>query len=127
MNQDDRDVIDELPGFLQEVARATSIRVALILVQEFGGLHPLYIPKNPHGSVLAHAVGLEAAAALAQRFGGQRYEIPRHVGQPKKRRIIEANGTHAEVAKRFQVSVRYVRRVRRRRRPDPRQTTFLDD
>ena len=124
---DDHHVIDDLPDFLQEVARTTSIRVALILVQEYGGLHPLYIPKNPRASVLARKIGLEAAAALAKRFGGQRYEIPRHVGQPKKRRIIEADGTHAEVAKRFQVSVRYVRRVRRRRRPDPRQTTFLDD
>ena len=127
MHPDDRLVIDELPGFLKDVARATSIRVALILVQEFGGLHPLYIPKNPHGSALARAVGLEAATVLARRFGGMRYEIPRQVGQPKKRRIILADGTHAEVAKRFQVTVRYVRRVRRRPRPDPRQITFLDD
>lgn len=127
MDQDDRDVIDELPGFLREVALATSIKVALILVQEFGGLHPLYIPKKPQRSVLARTVGLEAATVLSRRFGGQRYEIPRYVGQPKKQQIILADGTHAEVAKRFQVTVRYVRRVRRRPRPDPRQITFLDD
>ncbi|MDH3594863.1 MAG: hypothetical protein OEM93_08450 [Rhodospirillales bacterium] len=100
-----------LPPFLAEVAELASIGVALALARDFGGIR-LYVPKQPGpGGKLARSVGLEAARALARAYGGEQLDVPRFAAR-KRLAIARAAGSSSQVARRFGVTQRWVRKVR---------------
>ena len=104
-------MIECLPGILRDVAAATTIDTALTLSQRLGG-RTIYIPRRPRqNSILAQAIGTGMAARLSLMAGGERTEIPR-LKSNHRLAIATATGTHDEVAQRFGVTNRWVRKVR---------------
>lgn len=121
--------MDDLPGFLKEVARLTCVKAALQLAYTFGGFNRVYVPMNPRSnSPITRCIGLDHARALAREYGGTHQEIPRFTGPVKKPKIAVAQGSNVEIARRFGVTVRYVRMVKNGCKKDPRQgLLFTED
>lgn len=104
-------IIECLPGILRDVAAATSLEAALALSQRLGG-RTVYIPRRSRrNSVLAQAIGTKMAARLSLIAGGEKVEIPR-LRFNHRLAIASATGTHDEVARRFGVTNRWLRKVR---------------
>lgn len=67
-----------LPGLLADIARATSIDIAVAIARTHGGRR-LSLPtearlKRDHG--LCKLIGVHAARIICRRWGGARYEMP---------------------------------------------------
>jgi Mor family transcriptional regulator len=68
--------IDLIPDSVLEMIEITDRQTAMCLVDRFGG-REIYIPHAPvEGQILVEAIGLEAASALAFRYGGSYLHIP---------------------------------------------------
>jgi hypothetical protein len=104
-------MIECLPGILRDVAAVTSLEAALTLSQRLGG-RTIYIPRRSRqNSVIAQAIGTRMAARVSLIAGGEKVEVPR-LKFSHRLAIATATGTHDEVALRFGVTNRWVRKVR---------------
>ena len=126
MSESDPEVFDHLPQLLRDIAELTSVQVALELAERLGGTR-LYFPIDPApDNLLARAVGLDTARVLARHYGNLHLDIPRFASG-RKLAIARADGTAPDVARRFGVTERWVRKVRNEAPADPRQLSLLPD
>lgn len=113
---DERPITPEwFPGILYELARAGFVQEAAALSEARGG-RTIDIPlrdRLTNASALTRLIGLPAARAVSQRWGGTRQYVPlrRGVGS-KMRNILAHPGGTAECARDLQTSEQWVRRVR---------------
>ncbi|ARE40893.1 phage-related hypothetical protein [Rhodovulum sp. P5] len=115
-----------LPDSLIDVAETLGLRVALRLMQEFGG-RDLRIPKSARpGHPLVKALGEEDAARLCHFLGDAVIYIPHGRAQGRRRSVDEmsaAGRTRGEIARALGLSERHVRRLANR--GDDRQTDLF--
>lgn len=104
-----------LPMSLVDVAETLGMRVALGLIQHFGGLEVKFplVPRAGHPVILA--LGETDAIALCQFLSGSQIYVP-HARPPKSVRAdvarMEARGMdRGSIARALGVSIRHVRRV----------------
>ncbi len=117
-----------LPESLIDLAETLGIRVALKLIQEFGG-QDLRIPKNPKADhPIIKALGEEDGRAVCHFMTDQSVYIPHARAGARRLSVLEmaAGGrTRAEIARILGVSARHVRRLAKA--PDPRQDDLFHD
>ena len=125
------DPIDSLPGVLAEVARATSLKVALQLASEFGGTN-VWIPKHPTAETqLARCVGVAAAERISKVMGHGWLLVPLGpLSQCARKhaaiaRALRSGQSNSQVARDKGCHIRTVKRHRSRLR-DTDATPLLD-
>jgi hypothetical protein len=105
----------ELPTSIEEIAETIGVRLALKLVQKFGGLE-VQFPARPHDQhPIILELGKEDGYAICKYMGGNSYSVP-HCRPPRNARAavarLEAEGlSRAEIARRLGLTQRHVRRV----------------
>ena len=111
-----------LPGILGELEAVIGRPAVLRLVREHGGTE-IYVPKRPGtDSPIVRAIGVAAAAELADAYGGEHLLIPlgHLVTQARLAaaigRAVDAGLSAERIARQVGVHERTVRRHRRRRR-----------
>ncbi|AEI71111.1 hypothetical protein [EBPR siphovirus 4] len=117
-----------LPESLLDLAETLGVRVALKLMQEFGG-QDLRIPKNPRPDhPIIKALGEEDGRAVCHFMTDQSIYVP-HARATTRRlsvqQLAETGRTRAEIARLLGVSTRHVRRLSKA--PDPRQNDLFND
>jgi hypothetical protein len=102
------------PESLVAIAVVIGVRAAKALARTYGG-ERLLVPRKPRPDMrIVRAIGYEAARRLARYCGGDRIYVAKlTVAHAKKAKIIQASGTVADIARRFGVSERWARHVRR--------------
>ena len=106
-----------LPQVPRQLAKRLGYDMGLLLMEKFGG-QQVPVPLKPtlvKGSVIARAMGEEAALAMCELFAGSTLEIPtgsRLRSGDRRQAIIDHPGSHNEAAREFGVSRRWVRMVR---------------
>jgi Mor family transcriptional regulator len=120
-----------LPSSLIDIAETLGLRVALRLMQAFGG-QELRFPKNPGPDhPVIKALGEEDGRALCMFIGGDLLYIPH--GRARRTaaddiRALEAKGhSRAEIAKVLGISQRHVRRAANAPAKDSRQRDLFSD
>ena len=114
------------PASLRELAEIVGAANAVRLTEALGGLEKVYVAKQPTPVTrIARVIGIEGARRLAEVYGGSTIDIARGA-QPVTvaPRILAANGSNAEVARRVGCTQRHVRRVRNRARRDDEPDLF---
>lgn len=105
--------IDDLPASLVDIAETLGMRVALNLVQEFGGLEVKFpVRPKPDHRVIA-ALGAEDGYALCEFLGGMAIYVPRKVQSniAEVTRLSAAGFDRATIARMLGLSQRHVRRL----------------
>lgn len=121
--------IDDLPMSLVDVAETLGLRVALALIQHFGGCD-LRFPVRPGvDHPVIKALGETDGFALCHFLNGQRFYVP-HARRPRSIladvKRMEAQGmARGAIARALGVSQRHVRRMSARRH-DPCQPDLFD-
>ncbi|WP_036765208.1 helix-turn-helix domain-containing protein [Paracoccus pantotrophus] len=120
--------IDDLPTSLVELAETLGMRVAVALIENFGGLE-LKLPARPRPDhPVIKALGEEDGYALFAYMGGGSMYVPHNRTTSARADILklEAEGKdRAEIARILGISQRHVRRMANRRE-DPRQSRLFD-
>lgn len=103
----------EFTGILGEIEEIAGRDAAVILSATHGGRSGLYIPKSVTGwDWLSALVGLDAARAIAERFGGDYLSMPAGVGIRARVRQLRSTGwTIYKIAKAVGKTERYVYKV----------------
>lgn len=106
------------PGVFREVAQLVGDEATALLIAQYGGCAPLYIPGKPrHDHPLCQLLGEKIAQQLAREFGGLTVEIPRAVAiqiEQRNRLIVAdraAGITQSELAKKYQLTARTIRKI----------------
>jgi hypothetical protein len=103
-----------LPGVLGEIARATTIDVAVAIARQHGGRR-LYVPREAkRDHPLCRLVGAKAAMVICHRWGGERYDIPS--AKPflhwyDARRLRAEGHTYAMISREIGVGMQHVRQL----------------
>jgi Mor family transcriptional regulator len=120
--------IDDLPASLVDVAETLGLRVAVALIEHFGGLE-IKLPAHPRPDhPIIKALGDEDGNALCAFLGGGSMYVPHGRTSSARADILrlEAEGKdRAEIARILGISQRHVRRMANRR-DDPRQASLFD-
>ena len=121
--------IDDLPASLVDVAETLGLRVALALIQNFGGLEVKFPARPRPDHPVIKALGEEDGYALCEFLGGQQIYVP-HARPARSRlpevRKLQAVGMNsAEIARTLGISQRYVRMLTNDR-PDDTQMSLFD-
>ncbi len=121
--------LDDLPASLVDVAEVLGLRVALLMIQNFGGQEVKFpvAPKPDHPVI--KALGETDGLALCQYLGGQMIYVPHN----RPRRSIRGDVARLEaggmdrgaIARMLGVSQRHVRRMANSD-ADPRQPDLFD-
>lgn len=108
------------PQTLIETAAIIGPEATLKLVEAYRGRDYCYVPHRLTDKCkLVQIIGMEAATKLSQAAAGDKIFIPElAIAKCRKQLIAEAEGTTAEIARRFNVSARWVRQVRKDIRSD---------
>lgn len=116
--------LDKLPESLQTIVTLTDLSTALILVKKFGGtdLHfpPVRNVRPEHE--LAKLIGVNNLRQLAQYWGGDTIYVPlaAHYAQFLRDEKIKQDSTKlstSELARKYDISDRWVREIKRRNKP----------
>lgn len=107
--------IDDLPASLVDVAETLGLRVALALIQNYGGTEVKFPVRPRPDHPVIKALGEADAFALCDFLGGQQIYVP-HSRPPRSRRpevleLAEQGLNRAEIARRLGLSQRYVRGI----------------
>ena len=88
------------PAEIAYLTRVIGEAAALLLIETRGGTR-LYVPSSPNqGTALALEIGLEAAQALARKFGGETMKVP--LCKFWRMRVYQAEGcSYAAIARRL--------------------------
>lgn len=128
MNQNLPARIDDLPMSLVDIAETLGLRVALALIEHFGGLEVKFpvAPKPDHPVI--KALGAEDGRALCEFLGGLQIYVP-HARPARTLRnevlaLQNAGLDRAAIARQLGVSQRYVRMLINQR-PDDRQLSLF--
>ena len=104
---------------------------ALVLCREYGGMR-LHVPKKVAADHdIARRIGVKAAQALADEFGGTAIDIPMGKAVDARRRtqfVMTSKASANFIARNLGITQRHVRRIRRKIREavDGRQTDLFD-
>ncbi|HEV2650773.1 MAG TPA: hypothetical protein VGU69_05925 [Rhizomicrobium sp.] len=99
---------------LANIARWTSVEVAIAIAREFGGGR-LYIPetiKREHP--LARLVGLQAARVIGAQLGGERFKVPSarvYLNWLDAKRMFAEGKTRQQIAKTLHLNYDRVRQL----------------
>lgn len=120
-----------LPSSLLDIAETLGLRVALKLMQAFGG-QEVRFPKRPAPDhAIIKALGEEDGRALCMFLSGEMIYIPHGRARRSARedvRALEAKGhSRAEIAKALGISQRHVRRAANGAARDHRQGDLFSD
>ena len=116
--------VSDLPSSLVDVAETLGLRVALALVQHFGGLEVKFPVRPRPDHPVIKALGETDGFALCAFLGGQQIYVPH--SQPARSvrdqvLMLEASGMdRAAIARALRISQRYVRMLVNER-PESRQ------
>lgn len=120
--------IDDLPASLRDVAEVLGLRVAIALIEHFGGLEiKLPIKPRPDHPIIK-ALGARDGNALCAFLGGGSMYVPHNRTTSTRADILklESEGKdRAEIARILGISQRHVRRMANRE-DDPRQSRLFD-
>lgn len=120
--------IDDLPASLVDVAEALGLRVAIALIEHFGGLE-IKLPARPRPDhPVIKALGETDGLALCEFLGGGSMYVPHNRTTSARKEVLrlEAAGKdRAEIARILGISQRHVRRMANRT-DDPRQSRLFD-
>lgn len=103
-----------MPASIEEIAETIGVRLALKIVQAFGGLE-IKFPVRPHDQhPVILALGVEDGYEICRYMGGSLISVP-HCRPPRNARAqiakLEAEGlSRGEIAKRLGLTQRHVRR-----------------
>lgn len=117
--------LNALPISMIDLAETLGLRIALRMMQEWGGCE-MSFPKSPSPEHrVMQALGAEDATAVCDYLGGQVIYIP-HGRAPRSSRkavldLASRNLTRAEIARTLGISMRHVRRCANEAPPDTRQ------
>jgi len=106
-----------LPRILKKMSEVTSVGTALKIAERYGGARVCFPLDPKDDDELTRLVGLPAATALGQKFGGVQTEVPRAKSAFALKQNQEicrqrAQGVPADcVALKFGVTRRHVNRV----------------
>lgn len=119
---------DDIPMSLLDVAETLGPRVALVLMQHFGG-QDLKFPTRPHRDhPVIKALGETDGYALCQFLGGAQIYVPHNRPARSARPhvlALESEGmTRAEIARTLGISERHVRRMANRSDDDDQLSLF---
>lgn len=120
--------IDDLPTSLIDVAEILGLRVALGLIQSFGGQEIKFPTRPRQDHPVIKALGEADGIALCKLMGGQQVYVPLARASSTRSDILalEARGMdRATIARTLGISQRHVRRMANRR-SDPRQDDLFD-
>lgn len=104
-----------MPASIEEIAETIGMRLALKIVQAFGGLEVSF-PKHPHdGHQVILALGKDDGYEICKYMNGSTLSVP-HCRPPKSVRAdvkrLEAEGlSRAEIARALGITQRWVREV----------------
>lgn len=109
---------EALPQVARELVRVIGLDATLALCEARGGL-PLAVPMRlaPDGTLIVE-IGSLAAEKLIAEFGGNRIEVPKLTALAASRRdelirdALRAGRSTAEIALRFNLTTRHIRRIR---------------
>lgn len=105
--------IDDLPPSLADIAEVLGMRVAIGLLEHFGGLDVKFPQEPAPEHPVVKALGEEDALALCQFLGGGAMYVPRGRKTGTKRAEVvalhKAGLRGAEIARRLHLTERYVR------------------
>jgi hypothetical protein len=117
-----------LPESLLDLAETLGVRVALKLMQEFGG-QDLRIPKNPKPDhPIIKALGEEDGRAVCHFMTDQSIYVPHARAGARRHSVQELSATgrsRAEIARMLGLSTRHVRRLAKA--SDPRQDDLFSE
>lgn len=117
-----------LPHSLLDLAETLGVRVALKLMQEFGG-RDLRIPKNPSADhPIIKALGEDDGRAVCHFMADQSVYIPHARSGARRRSVLDLTATgrtRGEIARILGMSERHVRRIANA--PDPRQDDLFSE
>lgn len=113
------------PAELHYLSDLIGPEATLRLIEAFGGTR-LYVPKAPNqGSRLAHAIGLDAARALATAWGRDTMLVP--IARAWRVRVYRARGdTYAAIARRLGIREDSVWKILRAAEMTARQTDLFE-
>lgn len=122
--------LDAMPISMVDLAETLGLRVALRLMQEFGGCE-MSFPKAPAPDHrVVQALGEADAQAVCAYLGGAVIYIPhgrsRHSARQAVLGLQAQNLTRAEIARTLGISQRHVRRVANTPARDSRQPGLFD-
>jgi len=102
------------PATLTVIAEIAGDTAALKMMAAFGGVR-VYVPMQPtERSPLTCAIGIDAARALAKKFGGEELQIPNGTSlRSKKQAILRAAGNNTQIARATGSTRQWVREVRK--------------
>lgn len=111
-------LLEDLPESLREVVDLIGLAATLNLVEHFGGLITLYVPRDIEPShQIAIAIGITAARKLVLRYGGDCLRsIPLCAAGLRRIRDAEirrrsASESAASLAREFMLTERHVWRI----------------
>lgn len=115
---------EHLPDSMREIAELVGVEGVLALIERWGGVwvHVPH-PDNLHAAhPLVLALGAEPARRMAERYPGERVEVP--IGHGYAAALLAAEvaaatdrgESEAQIARRLGITARWVRELRRRAR-----------
>jgi hypothetical protein len=100
-----------LPGVLAEIARLTSVEVAIAFARKWGG-RELYIPERPRPDhALAQTLGRSAALIFCERYKRENLRIPSARSYPRwydARRMKRSGKSASYIASKLGINIRRV-------------------
>lgn len=119
------ETLDEFCG------HGTGLRIALKLMQNFGGRDVKFPPNPSEDHPVVHALGMDDARLLCQHLAGQQIYVP-HGRAPRSQRnavlALEREGRNrAQIAAALGLSERHVRRMSAQPESRPRLPLFPDE
>ncbi|MCW5711282.1 helix-turn-helix domain-containing protein [Shinella sp.] len=117
------------PRSIREIAETIGVRLALKLVQEFGGLEIRFPAQPDDQHPVIRALGKEDGYAICKYMDGSKLSVP-HCRPPRSARAeilrMEAEGlSNAEIARRIGITQRWVRKVVKS--PPPNQLNMFEE
>lgn len=119
--------VDDLPTSLVDVAETLGLRVAVGLMQHFGGLEVKFPARPRPDHPIIKALGETDGLALCHFLGGQSIYVPHNRAGTVRADVLklEARGLdRASIARVLGISQRHVRRVANRTNDDRQQDLF---
>lgn len=116
------------PSLLREIAEEIGEAEALRVAGAYGG-QKITVPRSAAGSTLARTLGPDVAELIVERHPNESIYIPNMALRlaPERRKFILTNPHRSanDLAAALGISSRWVEKVRKNARPDPRQTSLL--